>query len=259
MVYRRTEKGKMQDMEEIKRTVYALSKADKYMVYYNNGEYKDFYNYGSFLRGLKLYPHECKIVEGYNKIFSCLMSVVQNPYYDKFYIYDEIKVDKENNKENKLQICADSDCIFDIRVHNATYAKLFYGSVTIDMEKVDDIYTIPDVTIDNPFSNDGNITTKQIVTDGDRIEYGKMYLQSRPRSIWLAGNGCLLRIKNKNLFIYTSYIHTCLIKEELEQIDNKNPKHELLNYILSIKKINDLENDVVKMILYYCVKDESII
>lgn len=66
-----------------------------------------------------------------------------------------------------------SDLVCDIKVHNASYANFVINAFSIPMSKVEDVYTLEDCTMENPFISDyiGAWGRKpSIETDGDCVE-----------------------------------------------------------------------------------------
>ena len=95
---------------------------------------------------------------------------------------------KKRGTDESIYIPNYCDCIFDIRVHNATYAQLELNGNVLDMEKIgtnlfgtensEDMatFTLKDITYDNPlFLSGGFIYVK---TDGEKLSFRTIFIMS---------------------------------------------------------------------------------
>lgn len=101
-----------------------------------------------------------------------------NPY-DAAYLEQQEVI---NN--NEYRVHRSSDGIFDIKIYNGTNARFIIGDEHIDFELTKDdppLLTIPDVTINNPILFQNPFHDLIIITDGDRINYNRLYFGRKTR------------------------------------------------------------------------------
>ncbi len=100
--------------------------------------------------------------------------------YDLCYYNTEQKVQEFSVAKREYEssvILKGGDVIFDIHVHGGTYARLRYGdddpehqwNRDFDLIKVNETFTFPDVTLDNPLAVTCSIL--RVYTDGDRVTW----------------------------------------------------------------------------------------
>lgn len=68
----------------------------------------------------------------------------------------------------------EGDGVFDINIHNATFAYLKIDNVKIPFEKIDDTYKLPPLTVNTPLLCD----MYEIHTDGDIFDYKVLWFNS---------------------------------------------------------------------------------
>ena len=97
--------------------------------------------------------------------------------YEASFIRREILV-PQNDQKPPVKL-SDFDFIFDIKVHDATFAYMHCGDLDpngewgrhFDMIKVNNVFTFPDITYENPLHQAQSGSTFWFYTDGSRITY----------------------------------------------------------------------------------------
>ena len=126
-----------------------------------------------------------------------------------YFIYDN-----NVNLNNYFNNCIDG--LFDIKIHNCTYAYIECssiakfldndggeGKIKIEMDKVEDFYTFSDITIKNPILFTSLGYHYEIKTDGKKIELKCLVLDIIPRKvIQKCGPFRVLNFKSKNLTLF---------------------------------------------------------
>lgn len=115
------------------------------------------------------------IADEYNKHSlsdkSLLINFMENSYFDK----QQNSVGPwapTNHKIKDGQISLDRPCFMaNIKIHNATYAKLMFDYTNLPFVKIGNVLALPDCTKYNPLYNMGSYNPTTIHTDGDSITY----------------------------------------------------------------------------------------
>lgn len=102
---------------------------------------------------------------------------------------EEIKYHNAQTSEKCVYLNG-CEAFFDIKIYNATYAKLSFGDKVIELDKVDDVFTLSDINIDNPLFCPIGAGGFKIITDGDKLSYKFLILDSDPRHILYGFDNC---------------------------------------------------------------------
>ena len=108
--------------------------------------------------------------------------------------YTDLKKCQIENCNYQYLKC-DYDAFYNIKIYNATYATLCCDSRKIDCDIIDtidgkNIFGLKDITETNPIFNGAFADTIRIETDGDKITFTGILMDSMPRYI----------LKNSQLF-----------------------------------------------------------
>ena len=155
-----------------------------------------------------------------------------------------------------------SDFIFDICVHNATYAFLFsgpdpydeyanYKGCRIDLEKVNDIFTFTNVTLVNPIFSSTMASQLRIFTDGDYVKWKIGAICNDKRFIVRCFRNSMFAksfIKDRILLHGHMFMSSCSFHIN-DIIISKNPiktRNEIINK--EIKLINDIKKIIISFL-----------
>ena len=201
-------------MQEIKKTIYRYTtKTYKTIKFYDNYEYyKTLRKFSEpitlnlllkyYKDNPKDYPNikwdDINNSSDIKLLFIGLVSIAKD--YDLAYYTTKAQIQKEyihtqgvtysgngleqakKNFKPHYRFPNNGDIIFDIHVHNATYARLLNGDADpFDFIKSKDTFTLPDITIDNPLFIAISGSSFIIHTDGDIVTWNNGFIQIIPR------------------------------------------------------------------------------
>lgn len=190
-----------------------------------------FFDIRSYYKNLKFYPimitkefllkHDIVIEERFLNscaLIALISDNINDSDYDVFYnLYESCDIEKIDSSANKIKFTEASDAYFDIRIYNATYAKLvLYSSYSkiseIDMDFVDGYFTFIDITLDNPLFRTSGGNNLFILTDGNYYSYKVIYLDIVSRHIVSTLNDYSVSwFPSKNLTLFCCSWHPCYI------------------------------------------------
>lgn len=165
----------------------------------------------------------------YKKGLASLAYHNQKNNYDSVSIKDELEVTNLSVKFEKY------DAFYNIKIHNATYAKLNLFNLEIDADIIDNVndnkktFGFNDITENNPLFINYSFSTIKIITDGDKITFNGMILETLPRKIMLySQNHIPIYFYKKNIILFLSSSFYSPEKIEYDRIEKTiNPLYKL--------------------------------
>lgn len=140
--------------------------------------------------------HELAESQKLTNVQNVLMAVVllskenfDGAYGEEIKDTEEIKYHNTQTSEKCVYLNG-CEAFFDIKIYNATYAKLSFGDKVIELDKVDDVFTLSDINIDNPLFCPICACGFYIITDGDKSSYKFLIFDSGPRHILYGFDNC---------------------------------------------------------------------